>query len=161
MSKYYTSPKQERTLDGIVFPSKEKLKKYVELKKKGVVRYSDIVNLLKGNKHNVSAKEERTMDNIIFGSKKEMNRYAELKKWEKAGEIAELQLQPRFTIIEGFTYKGKKYRGTVYVADFQYYDKKYEKEVVEEVKGFETPVYKIKKKLFLKKYGDYFDFVVL
>ena len=44
-----------------------------------------------------------------------------------------------------------------YIADFQYIEKD-GTEVVEDVKGFKTKEYNIKKKLFLHKYGDRFDF---
>ena len=46
-------------------------------------------------------------------------------------------------------------RKVSYIADFMYKDIKRGVTVVEDVKGFKTDVYKIKKKLFLYKYPKY------
>ena len=101
--------------------------------------------------------KKATFDGITFDSKAEMNRYCELKLMEKAKEISHLILQPEFLLLEGFRYKGKKIQSMKYIADFQYIEKD-GTEVVEDVKGFKTKEYNIKKKLFLHKYGDRFDF---
>ena len=101
--------------------------------------------------------KKATFDGITFDSKAEMNRYCELKLMEKAKEISHLILQPEFLLLEGFRYKGKKIQSMKYIADFQYIEKD-GTEVVEDVKGFKTKEYNIKKKLFLHKYGERFDF---
>lgn len=82
------------------------------------------------------------VDNVRFASRKEARRYEELKILERAGEIAALQLQPRFPL----DVNGKHV--CYLVADFQYYSKEKQAYVVEDSKGFRTPAYKIKKKLF-------------
>jgi len=89
----------------------------------------------------------------VFDSKKEAKRYLELKMLEKAGKIKNLKLQPVFLLQEGFYYQGEAIRQITYRADFEYVNEKGER-VVEDVKGFKTDVYKLKKKLFLKKYPD-------
>lgn len=99
-----------------------------------------------------------TIDGIQFDSKKEANRYCELNLLESAGEIKYLQLQPRFTLQESFKYQGKTERKIEYVADFMY-EEKDGQVVVEDTKGFKTDVYKLKRKLFLKKYGDMYKFI--
>lgn len=91
------------------------------------------------------------VDGIRFSSRKEAERYAVLKLLEKAGAISDLVLQPRFTLQESFVYAGKKERKIEYVADFQYMQGG--NLIVEDVKGLKTPVYKLKRKLFLNKYG--------
>ena len=101
--------------------------------------------------------KKATFDGITFDSKAEMNRYCELKLLEKTKEISHLILQPEFLLLEGFRYKGKKIQSMKYIADFQYIEKD-GTEVVEDVKGFKTKEYNIKKKLFLHKYGERFDF---
>jgi hypothetical protein len=58
---------------------------------------------------------------------------------------------------ESFEHWGVKYRELSYIADF-YYEIDGEK-IVEDTKGFKTDVYKLKKKLFLKKYGSMYEFV--
>ena len=103
-------------------------------------------------KHKYNAKKI-VIDGIEFDSKKEGKRYLELKTLEKAGKIKDLQLQPVFLLQEGFYYRGKAIRQITYRADFEYVDEKGNR-VVEDVKGVETPVFQIKKKLFLKKYRD-------
>jgi len=93
---------------------------------------------------------------IEFDSKKEMNRYIVLLNMARIGKITALELQPKFLLEEGFVYNGKKERDINYIADFKY--KKGNDLIVEDVKGMKTEVYKIKRKLFLKKYGDSYIF---
>jgi hypothetical protein len=95
-------------------------------------------------------------DNITFMSKKEAARYKELKLLEKAGEILELSLQPKFTLQESFKdRKGTHHRAITYKADFRYYDRKFKCVVIEDAKGMKTDVYEIKKKLFINRYPQY------
>ena len=92
------------------------------------------------------------IDGIRFSSQKEATRYASLKLLERAGVIKNLKLQPRFTLQEPFICDGKKERKIEYVADFAYTENG--REIVEDVKGEKTQVYKLKRKLFLFRYGD-------
>ena len=79
------------------------------------------------------------VDGVVFDSKKEAWRYQQLKLMEKAGAIKNLKLQPVFPIeIRGV--KICKYK-----ADFDY--EQSGERIVEDVKGFKTPVYRLKKKL--------------
>ena len=96
--------------------------------------------------------QETVIDGIKFQSKKEANRYCELKLLEKAKEIEELKLQPKFILQEGFKKDGVTYRAITYVADFSYIHKG--KMIVQDVKGVETEVFKLKRKLFEYKYPD-------
>lgn len=97
--------------------------------------------------------QKTVLDGIKFDSKKEANRYAELKIMERAGLISGLQRQVRFELIPAFDVDGKHYRPTSYVADFVYTDVKSGKQVVEDCKGFRTDVYRLKAKMFARKYG--------
>ncbi len=81
------------------------------------------------------------VDGVVLDSQREANRYAELLLLEKAGEIEGLEVHPRFDL----QVNGVKI-GT-YVADFQYFDKRTNRSVVEDVKGVKTTVYQIKKRL--------------
>lgn len=109
-------------------------------------------------KYNTAPLYDRQVDGRTFASKLEATRYRQLKLMIKANEIKNLKLQPRFEIHPKF----KEYkRPLVYVADFMYDDKRHDKPVVEEVKGYETRVYKIKKRLFLYLYGDKYEYKVL
>ena len=105
-----------------------------------------------------------TVDGIRFASKAEARRYGELKLLEKAGEICDLVLQPSYTLQNAYTHltEGKQ-RELRYVADFEYVEKgaptvyvcsgvTERQRTVEDVKGMATPVFKLKRKLFLYKY---------
>jgi hypothetical protein len=97
--------------------------------------------------------QKTVIDGIKFDSKKEANRYCELKLLLKAGEISDLHLQPIFILQEDFNKSERHYRAITYRADFQYVENG--KTVVEDAKGVRTEVYKIKKKLFEKRFPDY------
>ena len=86
------------------------------------------------------------INGIKFDSKKEANRYYELMLLQKAGIVSSLELQPRFLLQESFKKNGKTYRKIEYIADFKYIENG--KIIVEDVKGFETDVFKLKNKLF-------------
>lgn len=111
------------------------------------------LNLQEKNKYGA---HKAQVDGITFDSKFESERYANLKLLEKAGAIHDLKLQPRYLLQEGFTYNGHKERKIEYVADFQYTLNG--RTVVEDAKGMKTPIYKLKRKLFLYKYGDKVEF---
>ena len=83
------------------------------------------------------------VDGITFASQKEAKRYGELKLLQKAGQISELKLQVRFKLVQTVTY----------VADFEYYDRLKGSKVVEDVKGFLTPIYRRKRKLMREQHG--------
>lgn len=92
------------------------------------------------------------VDDYIFDSIQESKRYKELKILLKSGKIHNLELQPHFLLQESFKKNGKTYRKIEYVADFMYIENG--KTIVEDVKGLQTDVFKIKHKLFEKKYKD-------
>lgn len=98
------------------------------------------------------------VDGIRFDSRKEAKRYQELKLLERAGEIEHLELQPRFLLQDKFKLDGVTHRKIEYVADFKYWVIKEERWIVEDVKGVKTQVYKLKKKIFLNKYGQVYKF---
>lgn len=99
------------------------------------------------------------VDGIKFDSLKEANRYYDLKLLERVGEIKDLELQPRFLLQESFKLRGVTHRRIEYVADFKYFDVKEGTWIVEDTKGFKTDVYRLKKKLFLKMYGEDVEFI--
>ena len=93
------------------------------------------------------------VDGIMFPSKKEANRYCELKLLEKAKVITDLksekthrkdltfELQPAFVHL----ISGKKIRAINYWGDFSYIEDG--RKVVEEVKGHQTQLFKMKWKM--------------
>jgi hypothetical protein len=102
--------------------------------------------------------KQTEVDGVFFDSKAEARRYQELQLLAEGGAITALQLQPRFLVSPAFTYNGKKERAIHYVADFKYLDTDTDEWVIEDVKGTRTEVYRIKRKLFLAKYGHMYRF---
>ena len=100
--------------------------------------------------------EKTSLDGSTFDSRKEAQRFAELSLLEKAGEIYDLECQVEYELIPPQKYRSegrwKALRGVKYIADFRYTTKDGET-VVEDVKGFKTDAYKIKRKLMLERYG--------
>lgn len=90
------------------------------------------------------------IDGIRFASKAEARRYGELKLLERGGKIKHIEMQMRFPLDVSYKFGGEKTIGH-YVADFYYLQNG--KEVIEDVKGFRTPLYKWKKKHFEAQYG--------
>jgi hypothetical protein len=86
-------------------------------------------------------------------SNKEAERYIELHKMEQEGTITSLILQPKYLLQEGFKKNGKTHRAIIYIADFSYLDNMGILHI-EDVKGVETDVFKIKRKIFEFKYPE-------
>lgn len=106
--------------------------------------------------HNKFKAEPTIVNGHRFASKAEARRYMDLLQLAAAGEIFDLELQPRFLLQEGFECRMKKHRAIEYVADFKYRDQY--KTVVEDVKGMKTDVYLMKVKMLIYKYRDQFSF---
>lgn len=105
------------------------------------------MRLLKLNKIKTKSKNKygaikKEVDKIVFASRKEANRYLVLKQLLRCNKITDLQLQVKYT----FVLNDKKI-GIAYIADFTYTDVETELFVVEDVKGYKTDIYKLKKKL--------------
>lgn len=111
--------------------------------------------------------KKTTVDGIAFDSKLEAYRYCELDLLQKAGKITDLELQKTFELIpaqyeyvpHGVDRKGQPKRKKVcveravrYKADFCYKTEDGEY-IVEDVKGFRTKDYAIKRKLMLLVHG--------
>lgn len=109
---------------------------------------------MRGNKYHTSAKWLRTVDGITFHSRAEATRYEELKLLLKAGRIHNLELQPEYVLIPPFIHpKHGKFRGVKYRADFRYVDESGVL-VVEDVKGYATDSYRIKKTLLIWRHPE-------
>ena len=94
------------------------------------------------------------VDNITFDSIAEAERYKQLRLLEQAGAISDLRLQPRYELQKAFTdNEGKRQRAIVYIGDFAYSENG--KWIIEDTKGVETPVFKLKKKMLLYLYPHY------
>ena len=92
-----------------------------------------------------------------FDSDKEWRRNQELETLQRAGEISELNRQVPFTLMPSYiisdetTRQGfRTVREIRYIADFTYRLKS-GKRIIEDVKGMQTEVFKIKRKLLERK----------
>lgn len=95
----------------------------------------------------------QVIDGIRFDSQKEGRRYGELRLLEKAGEIHSLVTQPRFELwAHCGVVSEPPIRVGEYRADFAYTTSQ-GADVVEDVKGFKTPLYRWKKKHVEAQYG--------
>ena len=128
-----------------------------------------------GNKYHAVRTE---VDGITFHSKGEAKRYGDLKLLEKSNSISGLKLQPKYILEPGdsdLAVYGLQ-RAISYVGDFSYRvirhsvisilgqeaavliatkDPDYlSVEVCEDFKGHRTPVYKLKRHLFVRRYPD-------
>jgi len=99
------------------------------------------------------------VDGIRFASKKEARRYSDLMLLWKVEKIAGLELQPRYllgTDKNPVLQRSSRYpngRRVSYLADFRYYDRESSSEVVEDVKGMDTPLSKLKRAVVEAQYG--------
>lgn len=91
------------------------------------------------------------VDNIQFDSVAESKYYLQLKWLKQAKQIKEFKLQPKFLLLEKFRKNGKTFREINYRADFEIHNLDGTIEIVD-VKGVETPEFKLKRKLFEKRY---------
>lgn len=94
---------------------------------------------------------KKEIDGHVFDSKIEARYYQQLKWLQEHEQILFFRLQPRYLLQEPFEKNGRKFRKIEYVADFEIHHLDGSIEVVD-VKGFETEAFKIKRKLFEKKY---------
>ena len=89
-------------------------------------------------------------DGYQWDSYAEYARFVDLRTLAEIGEIADLTIKPKYVLLKPFRRDGKHYRGITYIADFRYVENG--KEIVEDVKGAKTAVYKMKKQLLLAQY---------
>lgn len=96
-------------------------------------------------------------DGTKFQSKAEMRRYGELLLLQKAGKVLDLELQPSFDLhTSGYTEEGLcEIKIGTYRADFSYsMPSGYETvDIIEDVKGFKTDLYRWKKKHVEAEHG--------
>lgn len=116
---------------------------FLSLKKRNL---SNSVGIPKESKYrNIKVK----VDGMKFDSKREAKRYLDLKQMQSLGLISNLRCQVKFKFeVNGKPLKclAKGSKQLTYTADFLYI--KDGIEIVEDVKGFQTKEFKIKKALF-------------
>ena len=109
-------------------------------------------------RHKYGAKRTE-VDGISFDSQREARHYLELKTRERFRDIRDLKLQPRYkTEINGEPLKIRSRgfpggRTVTYVADFRYVVTATGETVVEDIRGLDTPVARLKRALVEHLYG--------
>jgi len=93
------------------------------------------------------------IDKIKFSSHREAKYYGYLKTLKKLGEVTGIECQPVFELQPKFEKHGIKYKAITYIADFRVKYADGHEEIIE-IKGFETPLWKIKQKIFEYRYPD-------
>lgn len=94
-----------------------------------------------------------TIDGITFDSRSEGRYYEHLLKLKKTGAVEDFEMQKAFTLLDRFAHlqTGRIVRAITYKADFEVIYADGHVEVVD-IKGFLTPEFKIKAKMFMFRY---------
>jgi uncharacterized protein DUF1064 len=123
--------------------------------------WADLQRILAEHKHRIRPSKYHNLETVVdghrFDSRHEATRYRELRLLERAGQIADLELQPAYVLHAPRINAAGELTGLVpigkYIADFRYRDVASGLEVVEDAKGVRTPVYKLKSKIIAVEYG--------
>jgi hypothetical protein len=102
----------------------------------------------KANKFN---NKKVIVNDIKFDSQMEADYYIYLRELMEEFKILKFTCQPEFVLQEGFTKRGLKFLPIKYKADFHVWLPDGTDYVID-IKGFETADFKIKKKMFEKRY---------
>lgn len=90
-------------------------------------------------------------EGYTFDSRAEANHFHYLKNLLADGKIADLRIHPIYILQDRFqAADGSVVRAITYIADFAYMERG--REIVVDVKGVETAVFRLKRSLFLKRY---------
>ena len=114
----------------------------------------NIMRLVRAQNRNKYNARKTTVCGIAFDSRREAEYYLLLREKKRLGEIKSIDLQPTYTLLEGFRdNQGKPQKPITYTPDFlvEYDDGR--REVIE-VKGMRTRDYFLRKKLFLHMMRD-------
>ena len=92
------------------------------------------------------------VDGILFDSEAERDYYLlNILPLKQAGLVKNIKVHPSYLLQPGFEKYGRKIRKITYKADFEYLEKDEKgkwRKIVVDVKGHQTAVFKLKRKLF-------------
>lgn len=142
-------------VDGLTYKSRKLYNYHMELKdyqNKGIIQSFVLDEPTEKTKSKYHAKKVLIND-ICFDSLMESRFYVMLCALQAEGKILGFEMQKKFTLLPSFKKNGKTYREIAYIADFvvQGVDKKID---VIDIKGLETPEFKLKHKMFEKFYPE-------
>ena len=110
---------------------------------------------MRNNKYNVSDKSKRMFYGKLFDSKAEGEMYLVLKSEEEKGNIKNLRTQIKFILQEAFIDAHElNHKKITYSPDFVFYDNKQKRVRILDAKGYNTDVFKLKKKMFNYRFKD-------
>jgi hypothetical protein len=112
--------------------------------------YIEFVKLLKKKKKPKYNARKVEIDGYTFDSQREAEQYQYLAALERAGQISNLEVHPRFTLFPRLYQNGKVLRPIRYTADFRYQEEGVD--VVEDVKGVMTRDASLRINLFQRLY---------
>lgn len=93
------------------------------------------------------------LDGYTFDSQLEAQRWQQLQILLTAGAIRELsEPHKEYTIVDKTLVRGKWERAVKHEVDFDYVETTTHQHVVEDVKGYATAVWKLKRRLFVERY---------
>lgn len=92
-------------------------------------------------------------DGYEFDSKEEMRYYEYLKTLKAKEKILNFELQPKYTLLSAFIYKGKRRQAMTYTPDFKVHHIDGTEELID-IKGFSTQQGDMRRKLFEYFYTD-------
>lgn len=129
----------------------------VEKKLSGIVKVKGNVKMYNENRFELVEEKPKEskykakkveVDSIVFDSTAEADYYIYLKEQKELGNVKAFRVQPKFTLLPPFqTEDLVTYKGTSYISDFEVMHADGSIEVID-IKGFATPMSKVKKKLF-------------
>lgn len=90
---------------------------------------------------------------LKFDSKAEHRHWLHLQALAKSGQITQLRRQVVFELAPAVVIQGRKKRALRYIADFVYVDSETGEQVVEDVKGAITDVWRLKRHLMVSVHG--------
>ena len=90
------------------------------------------------------------VDGLRFDSRAEARRYQLLRLLERAGAISDLRVHPRYTLLGPSDVDWWQGPPWCYVGDFAYVEAG--RHVVEDVKGAETAMFRLKARVFRARY---------
>src|SRR5690625_381069 len=105
----------------------------------------------KTNRRSKYNNKKTELDGYVFDSKLEAEYYAELKLRERVGEINFFKVQPKYLLQHAFEKDNKKIQPIYYVGDFEVHHIDGSIEVID-TKGVKTEVFRIKEKMFHRRY---------
>ena len=144
------------TIDGLTYDSLKLYNYHAELKKcqkAGLIQSFSLIHMDNENQKSKYHAKKVLINGIQFDSIMESRFYLLLQAFKRTGKIINFEMQKKFVLIPSFKKNGKTIREIAYIADFVVYGNDGKVDVID-IKGLETPEFKLKYKMFERFYPD-------